>query len=461
MKIIHITASYKPAYVYGGPIQSVGKLCEALEEVRAKGSFDYAQDDNENSLELDIRYSAEKIDKKSLDHAQDGTCRNCIDENLQIEVLTTTANGKEELALEAGKTLAIDGVSVTYFKRWTKDHSHFSPGLLWTLRRKILRYTQDDKLNTANQNLKKPPRLTDTLPKEGNILHIHAWWNLVSVLSCLVAKWYKIPVVLSPRGMLTSYTFGNRNSFSKRIVHKLMGETLLKYCHIHATSEQEKRDILKIVTPKSIRVIANLVSLGTEVAGSGYQVASSKYQDSLIFNIIFLSRIEEKKGLELLFEALALVHIPWQLSIGGTGKEEYIQSLRDKAETLKLSERITWLGQVSNEDKFNLMAMHDLTVLTSYNENFANVVVESLSVGTPVLISKFVGLADYVLNKNLGWITSLEIFEIKDQILNAFLSIAKRLEIRNKSSSIIKEDFSDKALIKKYLNMYVNIQNEQ
>jgi glycosyltransferase involved in cell wall biosynthesis len=425
LKIIHITASYKPAYIYGGPIQSVGKLCEALIGLAVRGEGLGVND---------------------------------------VQILTTTANGTNELDVAIGKPVLVDGVKVTYFKRWTKDHSHFSPGLLLNLRKEILHCIQDDKtsdkddkLNTANQNLKGPPRLTDTPPKEGNVIHIHAWWNLVSVLSCLVAKWYKIPVVLSPRGMLTSYTFGNRNSFSKRIIHKLMGETLLKYCHIHATSEQEKRDILTIVQPKSIRVIANLVSLGAEVAGSGYQVASSKYQESLIFNIIFLSRIEEKKGLELLFEALALVDIPWRLTVGGTGKEEYVQSLKYKAEHLALNNRINWVGQVSNEHKFNLMAGHDLTVLTSYNENFANIVVESLSVGTPVLISKFVGLADYVADKNLGWVTGLNIEEIKTRIIQAYQDIEKRKEIRTTAPLQINADFNDDTLVKQYVELYKEI----
>lgn len=425
MKIIHITASYKPAYVYGGPIQSVAKLCEALVGL------------------------AVSVDGLGID---------------DVRVLTTTANGESELDVSVDKPILVDDVKVSYFNRWTKDHSHFSPGLLLNLRKEILHYIQDDKssdkddkLNTANQNLKGPPRLTDTPPKEGNVVHIHAWWNLVSVLSCLVAKWYKIPVVLSPRGMLTSYSFGNRNSFSKRIIHKLMGEQLLKYCHIHATSEQEKRDILKIVTPKSIRVIANLVSLGADVAGSGDQVASSKDQESPVFKMIFLSRIEEKKGLELLFEALTLVNIPWQLTIGGTGKEEYVQSLKYKAEHLTLNNRVNWLGQVSNAHKFNLMAGHDLTVLTSYNENFANVVVESLSVGTPVLISKFVGLADYVADKNLGWITGQNIEEIKTGIIQAYQDIEKRKEIRTTAPLQINADFNDDTLVKQYVELYKEI----
>jgi glycosyltransferase involved in cell wall biosynthesis len=382
LKIIHITASYKPAYIYGGPIQSVAKLCEAMVEV------------------------------------SDGK---------ELQVLTTTANGTKELEVQTGKVNLIDSVPVTYFKRWTKDHSHFSPELLIQLRKTILQ-TQDSKL----------------------IIHIHAWWNLVSVLSCLIAKFYKMPVVLSPRGMLTSYSFGNRNSISKNLIHKFIGKRLLKYCHIHATSEQEKQDILKIITPKSITVISNLVSFPSSAP-------SLQSSANNIFQLLFLSRIEEKKGLELLFEALTLVDIPWQLTIAGSGKAEYVESLKLKAEKLKLDNRIKWLGLVDKEKKFDLLADHDLTVLTSHNENFANVVIESLSVGTPVLVSKHVGLADYLVDKELGWVTSLNVDEIKTELVSAYREATKREKIRTEAPSIIKDDFNDVILVKKYIELYNRI----
>lgn len=399
MKIIHITASYKPAYVYGGPIQSVAKLCEAL------------------TVFSDRRIAAGE-DKTAIH---------------DLKVLTTTANGTEELQVNTDTPILIDNVAVIYFKRWTKDHSHFSPQLLLKLRKEILQ-SQNSKL----------------------IIHIHSWWNLVSVLSCLVAKWYKIPVVLSPRGMLTTYTFGNRNSFFKRCIHKVMGNQLLKYCHIHATSNQEKRDVSAIVTPKSIRIVSNLVKLPSKELTIENEISDNKNQKNF-FKIIFLSRIEEKKGLELLFEALSLINFPWQLTIGGTGNDDYTRSLKEKAENLKLSDRIIWLGLVSNENKFNLMAEHDLTALTSYNENFANVIVESLGVGTPVLISKFVGLADYVADKNLGWITGLEIEEIKTGIIQAYQDVEKRKKIREIARLLINEDFNDNTLVEQYMEYYQKI----
>lgn len=381
MKIIQITASYKPAYIYGGPIQSVAKLCEAINDKRvAADSFD-------------------------------------------LKVLTTTANGTKELDITTDQPILVDGVNVTYFKRLTKDHSHFSPGLLLKLKRTL------------------------RTPDAKHIIHIHAWWNLVSVLSCWMAKWYKIPVLLSPRGMLTSYTQNNRNSFSKKMLHRLIGKKLLQYCDIHATSEQEKRDILKLIKPKSITVIPNLVNVGH----SAWHIAE---EQSLVFKLIFLSRIEEKKGLELLFEALSLLDLNWELTIAGSGKDEYISNLKLKAERLSIDKNIHWVGQVTDEKKYELMAKHDILVLTSFNENFANVVIESLSVGTPVLVSDQVGLSDYVLEQQLGWVCQLETNHIKKMILNAFHNQDVRENIRQAAPQIIRRDFNDQTLATRYLELY-------
>lgn len=423
MKIIHITASYKPAYIYGGPIQSVGKLCEALCENKEQGAKR-----EENVLETkDQRLKTKDQVAESQVHKPKSNKIQVAEDSIQV--FTTVANGKYELNVEAGKQQNVDGVPVTYFKRWTKDHSHFSPGLLTHLRSEILRCAQDDKV----------------------VVHIHAWWNLVSVLSCLVAKWYCVPVVLSPRGMLTAYTQTNRNSIAKKTIHNLFGKRLLQYCHIHATSNQEQADILEIVQPKSITVLPNLVNL----AEGGERKAQSEAGD--VFKLIFLSRIEEKKGLELLFEALSTVEIPWALTIAGSGAENYLKSLKQEAESLKIDDRINWVGQVSNEDKFEILANHDLLVLTSRNENFANVVIESLSVGTAVLISNKVGLASYVLSNRLGWITDLDSNTIKEAINIAYENHAERMWIRKNGPGLIEDHFNPQFLTERYLTLYQKV----
>lgn len=445
MKIIQISASYKPAYIYGGPIMSVAKLCEALVET---------QEQRAKNKEQRIEIQEQGTKSKEWD--------------LKVEVFTTTANGKSELTIDSKTPLLVDGVRVRYFKRLTKDHTHFSPALLWNLRKEIL--LNKEQRTKSKEQRAKIDNITSTNNEQTAtnnelIIHIHAWWNLVSVLSCLVAKWYKIPVLLSPRGMLTNYTLGNRNSFSKSLIHYLIGKRLLRYCHFHATSEKEKLDILSVISPRSITVIPNLVELGkvqspkSEIRSRNEKTTNNEQRttNNEPIKLIFLSRIEEKKGLELLFEALAMLKFNWSLTIAGMGTETYVNSLKQKTESLKLDEKIDWVGQIDKKDKFNLLASHHLLLLTSHNENFANVVIESLSVGTAVLVSKEVGLYDYVEAKNLGWITDLNIDKIKQQLLDAFDNSVKRKQIRLTAPEIIRKDFKVENLVARYLNLYDKI----
>lgn len=386
----------------------------------------------------------------------------CWNEKIEIQVFTTTANGKNELEVEPNRNTIVDGVEVTYFSRLTKDHTHFSPRLLLGLRREILMHQKKPPLTPC----KEENSLELNKQKETNnelIIHIHAWWNLVSVLSCAVAMWSKIPVVLSPRGMLTNYTQSNRNSFSKNLIHRLIGKKLLRYCHIHATSEHEKQDILAIVAPKSIKVIPNLVELGgverLKLKEQSNETFHELTDGKRPFKLIFLSRIEEKKGLTLLFEALSIAEIDFTLTIAGSGNEDYIRSLKINATNLKIDHQIIWLGQVKNEDKFELLRKHDCMVLTSYNENFANVVIESLSVGTAVILSDLVGLSDDVIEHDLGWVTALDLHSISNCLKIAYQDADKRNKISKLAPQFISKNFNDKVLAQHYIKLYTDLAN--
>jgi glycosyltransferase involved in cell wall biosynthesis len=372
---LQITAAYKPAYIYGGPTMSVAMLCEQL--VKA------------------------------------GT---------GIHVFATTANGQTELDVTPNQTVLVDDVKVTYFKRLTKDHSHFSPALL-------------------NAVWKNAP-LYDAV-------HIHAWWNLVSVLGCLMALLRGVPVIVSARGTLSPYSFQNKNQGIKSLIHRFIGKPLLKRCHIHATSNREGIAVNAIISPKSTTVISNFVKL------PAYQPADQTELLSPI-KLIFFSRIEEKKGLDLLLQALSLVNQPYHLTIAGDGDKTYVDGLKQLASDTGIADKVTWLGFI-NEDKFKVLQQHDLFVLPSYDENFGNAVIESLSVGTPVLISEEVGLAGYVMEHKLGWLCKTNAISIADIISQIISQPGELQRIRGQAPGTINKDFSTAALIEKYIGLYQNI----
>jgi glycosyltransferase involved in cell wall biosynthesis len=372
LKILQINASYKPAFIYGGPTMSVSMLCEQL-----------------------------------------------VKKHIAVMVFTTTANGADELHVTLNNPVDVDGVPVIYFKRITKDHTHFSPALLSGLWHNVKNY---------------------------DAVHIHAWWNMVSVISCLIAVMRGVPVIISPRGTLSPYSFSNKNRFIKKLIHQFLGKPLLDKCYIHVTSQRESTAMSDLVQPKGIFNIPNFVKLADKSGAENLPGNPLK--------LLFFSRIEEKKGLDILQYALHMVSVPYHLTIAGNGDVGYIDSLKQYAVAKGIDKHITWAG-FYNDDKFDLLRQHDLFILPSHDENFANTVIESLSVGTAVLISQNVGLYDYVQQKSLGWICETNATSISTHI-NTICSNFKDelLRIRKDAPAIIYNDFDPDILVEKYLDMY-------
>ncbi|TKK68206.1 glycosyltransferase [Ilyomonas limi] len=374
LKILHIVPSYKPAYIYGGPIESVSKLCEA---------------------------------QASVGHT--------------VKVFTTTANGEAELEVKAGKELDVDGVCVTYFKRITKDHTHISFDL-WK-----------------------------QLAKEGNkydLIHIHSWWNILVIVATIICHAKKSKVVISPRGMLSGYIFTSSKSFIKKVIHSSVGKKVLKKSAFHATSQAEYDECKDLIPGWKGFMVPNILTLPP---------LPLVKKANEVFTLQFLSRIHPKKGLEFLFETIANIPFPVVLKIAGSGEEEYITELKQKAKELNIESKIQWLGWQDRASKFDLLMNADLFVLTSYNENFANVVIESLHVGTPVMVSDKVGLAAFIESEHMGWVSSLSTAAITKTIIAAINDVAARKRIAAEGPEIIKSHFSIEKLVDDYVIAYQKV----
>ncbi|MEO6632770.1 MAG: glycosyltransferase, partial [Mucilaginibacter sp.] len=268
--------------------------------------------------------------------------------------------------------------------------------------------------------------------------------------SCIVALMRNVPVVVSPRGTLSPYSFHNKNIGFKWFIHHLLGKPLLKRCHIHATSNQEAEAIGEIVKPKSIANIPNFVRLPERSVEADRLLG--------VFRLIFLSRIEEKKGLDILLNALPVLTFPYKLTIVGDGDITYIETLTALAEKNGTAANIEWAG-FRGDDKFKLLAENDLLVLPSYDENFGNVVIESLSEGTAVLLSRFVGLWDYVSDNKLGWACELNAPAFAN-LINFIQGAPDELNyIRTNAPGKIRADFDESRLVKKYAELYKSIIN--
>ncbi len=111
--------------------------------------------------------------------------------------------------------------------------------------------------------------------------------------------------------------------------------------------------------------------------------------------LLFMGRIHEKKGCDLLVQAFARVAaIDPQLHLVMAGPDQtgWVPTLQAMAASLGVTERISWAGMLKDDLKWGALYSADAFVLPSHQENFGIAVAEALACGVPVLISNKVNI---------------------------------------------------------------------
>jgi len=119
--------------------------------------------------------------------------------------------------------------------------------------------------------------------------------------------------------------------------------------------------------------------------------------------LISVGHLVERKGHHLVIESLR--QLPgFDLLIVGSGPEE--ARLRQQVDHLELNDRVRLLGSVRQEDLPRLYGLADALVLASSREGWANVLLESMACGTPVVASNALGNEEVVLAREAGCLTT-------------------------------------------------------
>ncbi len=140
--------------------------------------------------------------------------------------------------------------------------------------------------------------------------------------------------------------------------------------------------------------------------------------------LLFLSRIQEKKGCDLTIAAFAKVaaqdpHL--HLMMAGPDESGWVAALQVQAAALGVADRISWPGMLSGDMKWGAFYSAEAFVLSSHQENFGIAVAEALGCGLPVLISDKVNIWREIVEDGAG-IANPDTQEGTEATLNAWIS---------------------------------------
>jgi glycosyltransferase involved in cell wall biosynthesis len=313
LRVLHVTPYFPPARPYGGPPASVLGLCHGLQRA-----------------------------------------------GVDVEVVTTTANGANSLPPSPPGGEQYDGIHVYYAARAFPQRFFGA-------------------------------RVRDPLTRalaDADLCHIHGIWNVPEWWASYLARTAAVPYLISPRGMLQPEAMRRGRARKAAAWALLDARNVKRAALLHATSEQEAAALRALDLNLPIAVVPNGVDLSdARGASPGFRTRLGIPKDA--FLVLFLGRMHRIKRLDLIADAFAAArsaHPSMHLVLAGPDEDALIPDLLRRLSGAGGAVHVT--GAIHGADKWALVKDADVMVQCSDSESFGLSVIESLAAGVPAIVTR-------------------------------------------------------------------------
>jgi glycosyltransferase involved in cell wall biosynthesis len=311
-----------------------------------------------------------------------------------------------------------------------------------------------------------------------DLVHIHALFSFSSTVAARIARKNNVPYIVRPLGVLNRWGMKNRRRIPKHISFRFVElPILLGAAAIHYTSEAE-RDEAALLDTRLAEHESAVIPLPIEQrARSKEQGAGSKEPFLAQFPeaqgkriILFLSRIDRKKGLELLTDAFAMVREKNKevaLVIAGDGEQSYVRELKESARSREHGagrvgseqeqDDVIWTGHLDGEMKAAALAAADVFVLPSASENFGIAAAESLAAGIPTIVSEEVALSSDIRRYDAGVVVKRDVQQLASAISDLLSSRERAAGLAANGRRLAEERYSPEAVGRALHELYQKI----
>jgi glycosyltransferase involved in cell wall biosynthesis len=207
-----------------------------------------------------------------------------------------------------------------------------------------------------------------------------------------VAREFNLPIVITARG--TDLNFIPQYAMPRRMIQQTAqrADGLITVC------AALKEPLVELGIPASrVTVLRNGVDL--EFFRCLPREEARRHFNLKRRTLGSVGHLIERKGHHHVIAALP--HLPdTDLVIAGAGEEK--AALQTLATRLNVSDRVTFLGSINQEELRLLYNAMDALVLASSREGWANVLLESMACGTPVIASSVWGTPEVVASSDAG-----------------------------------------------------------
>lgn len=282
-----------------------------------------------------------------------------------------------------------------------------------------------------------------------DLIQIQSIWALHYHRLIKLARKLKIPYIITPRGMLEPWSLSQKKWKKKLAWHVYQKNDMQNAACIYTTADMEAHHIREL----GIKVPLSVIPNGIET--DGYNCRTTK--EGVKKQVLFLSRIHKKKGIELLIEAWGRIikyFDRWNLLIVGNGESDYIESLNVLIRNKSLQDSVIISEPVFGVEKIKLYTESLLFCLPSYSENFGMVIAEAMSCGVPAITTT--NCPWEILNETkTGWCIDLSVGNLESTLREAMsMEMDSLFEMGQRASKLVYDNYNYKNVALKTKDLY-------
>ncbi|MBB6004495.1 glycosyltransferase [Arcicella rosea] len=296
--------------------------------------------------------------------------------------------------------------------------------------------------------------------KEYDVIHIHGLWHFAGLAPYLAGV--KTPKCVTIHGLLDRWALAN-GYWKKKLFGVLFQKSVLDKTElIQINNLDEQNDLQNFLghAHPNVKIIPNGMNIRNFEKLPEKGTFKEKYnipKDKKL--ILFLSRINIKKGLDLLLPAFKTIigkRSDCILVLAGPD-DGYLSETERFIETESLQKSIKLVGMLVGEDKLAAFADADIFVLPSHSEGFSIATLEALVTGIPSLLSDRVGFGESIRESNAAHLVELNSESIVNG-LTKMLDDEKYCELlANNGKALVKEKYDIELVAKNLFEEFKKI----